>query len=248
MFEDRSLRLDVFALGLLALTVFLGVAVWTYDPLDPPSTAVDPPIVQINNACGRSGAYCAYYLFELIGWAVYYLLGSMGVLTVLLLARRDIKQPVLRTTGWCMSLIGLATLLSIAMQGSSPGPIIGAGGYLGALCEGLLEFNFARAGALILTSSVILAGLLLATDYLLLRLVATTTVISAKGLIAVGHLGNAAADRLPVRNLQVAGNDQQQEEEDEEEYEDEDEAEYDDEEYDEAEDEYADEDEDERGV
>ena len=40
MFEDRSLKIDLCALALLALAVFLGIALWTYNPTDPPSTIV----------------------------------------------------------------------------------------------------------------------------------------------------------------------------------------------------------------
>ena len=57
------------------------------------------------------------------------------------------------------------TLASIALPGQAPGPIIGPGGHLGAAGRGLLEINFASAGAVILTISVLVAGLLLWTDY-----------------------------------------------------------------------------------
>jgi hypothetical protein len=35
--ERRNLKLDLAALGLLALTVFLAAALWTYDPADRPT-------------------------------------------------------------------------------------------------------------------------------------------------------------------------------------------------------------------
>ena len=35
MFENRNLASDLYALGLLVLTVFLGIALLTYDPADP---------------------------------------------------------------------------------------------------------------------------------------------------------------------------------------------------------------------
>ena len=49
----------------------------------------------------------------------------------------------------------------MAMPQLSPGPVIGAGGYLGAAGRGLLEMNFATVGAYIFTISLILGGLLL---------------------------------------------------------------------------------------
>ena len=54
----------------------------------------------------------------------------------------------------------------------SPGPVIGSGGYLGAAGQGWLEMNFASVGAYILTISLILGGILLSTDYVLLRILA----------------------------------------------------------------------------
>ena len=93
MFEDRSLKLDLCALALLALVVFLGIALWTYDPTDPPSTLVWPPSDVVHNACGRAGALAAHYLFESLGIGAYYLAGSLAVLTFFLLARREIDQP-----------------------------------------------------------------------------------------------------------------------------------------------------------
>ena len=39
---QRNLKLDLFALLLLALVVFLTVALATYDPADPPSTLIFP--------------------------------------------------------------------------------------------------------------------------------------------------------------------------------------------------------------
>ena len=49
----------------------------------------------------------------------------------------------------------------------SPGPAIGAGGYLGAAGRTWLQMHFANAGAYILALSAVAAGLLLCTDYVL---------------------------------------------------------------------------------
>ena len=95
MFEDRSLKLDLCALALLALVAFLGVSLWTYDATDPPSTLVWPASETIHNACGRAGAMAAHHLFESLGIGAYYLAGSLAVLTFLLVVRREIDQPVL---------------------------------------------------------------------------------------------------------------------------------------------------------
>jgi S-DNA-T family DNA segregation ATPase FtsK/SpoIIIE len=170
MLEQRSHKLDVLALALLALAVFLGLALLTYNPADPPSTLVFPEHTKIANACGRSGALAAQTLLEVFGLGAYFLVLSLAVVDAWLLARRPITEPLLRAAGWALALLGISTLLALGFHGASPGPVIGPGGYLGAAGRAVLEMNFARPGAYILTVSLTLAGLLLSTDYLLLRL------------------------------------------------------------------------------
>ncbi|HEY3394006.1 MAG TPA: DNA translocase FtsK 4TM domain-containing protein, partial [Lacipirellulaceae bacterium] len=192
MFEDRSLKLDLCALALSALVVFLGVALWTYEPADPPSTLVWPPSETVENACGRAGALAAHHLLECLGIGAYYLAGSLVVLTFLLFVRRDIDQRALRTFGWLISVVGLATLAALVAPNWTPGPVVGAGGYVGAMGRALLEAHFAYAGALILALSVLMAGLLLSTDYFMFRAAAATTSVTGRTLMQVGHLGHAS--------------------------------------------------------
>ncbi|MBX3414019.1 MAG: DNA translocase FtsK [Pirellulales bacterium] len=168
--QERSRQVDLFALALLALTIFLALALLTYDPADPPSALVHPPHTSATNACGHVGAYVAHALFSLFGLGAYYLVLSLAVADATLLARGQVTEPVLRTIGWFLSLVGLSTLAAMALEGFSPGPVIGAGGYLGATGRGVLELHVATVGAYILMTSVTLGGLLLCTDYVLLRI------------------------------------------------------------------------------
>jgi DNA segregation ATPase FtsK/SpoIIIE, S-DNA-T family len=190
MFENRSLKLDLCALALLALCVFLGVSLSTYDPSDPPSTLVWPASESAANACGKVGAYASHYLFESLGVGAYYLAGSLGILTFLLLVRREIDQPMLRTVGWAVSVLGLTTLAALVVPNWSPGPVVGAGGYIGAMGRNFLESHFAVAGAYIFALSVLLAGLLLSTDYFMFRAAAATTSMTGRTLMQVGHFGH----------------------------------------------------------
>jgi len=170
MLEQRNLKLDLVALALIALNVFLGLALATYDPADPPSTLVYPANAHAVNACGRSGAWIAHTLFEGFGWSAWYILVSLIVFDVRLLSRRPIVDPWLRAAGWLGSVLGLTTLSSMTLGRLSPGPAIGAGGYLGAAGRTWLQMHFANAGAYILALSTFAAGLLLCTDYVLVQL------------------------------------------------------------------------------
>ncbi len=190
---DRSRQLDVVAIAMAAGTLFLAIALGTHHRADPPSTLVWPPPETTQNACGWSGAYASHYLLEMMGLGAYYAVGSLAVVTVLLLMRRQIDQPVMRCVGWALSLVGIATIAAMTLPGWSPGPVVGAGGFLGAMGRAWLESHFAMLGSYIVAISILLAGLLLCTDYLVFRWAAVATTVSGAGLASVGKLGHAAA-------------------------------------------------------
>ena len=185
MLEERDPKLDLLALGLLALTLFLAAAILSHDVADPPGRAVYPPPAEVNNLCGRSGAWVAWMLLEALGLGAYYLLASLAVLNALLLARFNITHPVLRGMGWLASLVGLTALGGLAVPQLPSGPVIGAGGYLGAAARGLLETYMASVGAYIVAGSLLLAGLLLSTDYTLVRLFVWAVIQPLAGITAM---------------------------------------------------------------
>lgn len=189
MFENRNLKFDLLTLVLLAATLLLAISVLSFDATDPPSTLVHPATEVFNNACGPIGAYVAHFLLESIGIGAYYLIVSLATMAVVLLWRGEINQPVLRAVGWAISLLAISTLATMLFPNSTPGPVIGMGGYLGAMGHAVLESNFASTGAYILALTVLLAGMLLCTDYLILKFAAATTVFSGRGIMSLGHLG-----------------------------------------------------------
>ena len=170
--ETRSLKLDLAALAILALVIFSGLALATYDPADSLWATSYPRPERSANACGRSGAVLADVILEGLGIGAYYLVASLAILDLWMLARRPVPDPILRTVGWLLSLVGLCTLAAMLVGSWSPGPVIGPGGYLGAAGRGFLEMHFASAGGYILATSVLLVGLLLSTEYLLPRMAA----------------------------------------------------------------------------
>jgi len=200
MLEERSLKLDLLALGLLALCVFLAASLASYSPADPPNTLVYPPRAEITNVCGRSGAMVSSWALSLLGLGAYFVVFSLMTLDAVLLARRPLGQPVLRLAGWLLALTGFSALVAMALPQMSPGPVIGSGGYLGAAVEGLLQRHFASVGAYILVVSLLAGGLLLCTDYVVLRIMAWTVGLPLKGLgRGVVLVGEAYADRLSAK-------------------------------------------------
>ncbi len=183
MFEQRDLKIDLLAIGLFALVAFLTLSVLTFDPADPTielvypinqlyqaDVSVHPVHPQPHNACGRWGAFTADLLLRGFGLGAYYLVLSLGVVTGLLLLRREISAPAVRLVGWTGSLAGLTTLAAMFLPGLMQSPVSGSGGYLGLLGRGILETHFAMLGGLILAGSLLVVGLLLCTDYVLLHL------------------------------------------------------------------------------
>jgi DNA segregation ATPase FtsK/SpoIIIE, S-DNA-T family len=196
MLDQRNPKLDLAALALLALTIFLSIALATYNPADPPSDLVYPPQARVENACGWVGAVVAAGLFQVFGLGAYYLVISLAVLDAALLGHRPMGDAWLRGIGWLLSLVGLTTLVAMAVPQFSPGPVVGAGGYLGATFYGLLAKHVATAGSYVLAVSVTVAGWLLATDYLLVRLSAGLMSIPARGMgRALGGVGRDGDSR-----------------------------------------------------
>ena len=148
MLEQRSLKRDVLAVGLLALVAFLAMSLVSYDRADYPATLVYPAREQAVNACGRLGAWAAHLSLSALGLGAFYFVVSAAVLDFVLLRRKPIGEPTLRLIGWALSLASFATLAALAWPGNAPGPVIGPGGYVGAAGRGFLEAHFARRGRL----------------------------------------------------------------------------------------------------
>lgn len=215
MFDNRNLKLDLCALALLVVVIFLGLALVTYSPADPtpqlpaplsalyqPDRLVHPQNARFANACGRWGALAADLLLTSLGVGAYYLVFSAGVLDFTLLRRRRVDAPIVRSAGWVASLIGFTTIVAMLVPSLSPGPVIGAGGYLGALGRGLLELHFASFGGLILAASLTAGGIFLCTDYALFRVART---VVAFGYVGVSQRAAATGVKKTRRKGDVPG-------------------------------------------
>lgn len=170
MKKKRNRKLDLFSLALMAAVVFLGMSLLTCDLADRSGYQVGSGSSSLHNACGRLGSMVAYLLLKGLGFGAYYFVLSLGVTGALLLVRRGLDQPIVRTVGWCLSLFGLTTLVTLTCSKLSLASGFPPGGYLGTAGCSLMQIHLAMAGALILTFSLILAGLLLCTDYLLVEI------------------------------------------------------------------------------
>ena len=126
MSEERKIRNDIVAVGLLAVIVFLVAALATYDPADPaysaspilskiyqPDQLLYPLNETFHNACGRWGAWTADMLIHVLGLGAYYLVVGLIAMEIALFKRQSIAAPWLKTLGWTISLVGLTTFCSM---------------------------------------------------------------------------------------------------------------------------------------
>ena len=171
---------DIAAILLSAVTLLLTVSVVTRDPADPlgdpvwpidrlyqPDVTVYPTNETITNACGYWGALLSSALFDACGLASAFVIAAAGGIATAMLVRGRINAPVLRSLGGCVVLVGTATACAMLPGRWEGMPVVGPGGYLGAMTSGWLLQHFAPAGAWILAVTILCIGLLMTTDYAL---------------------------------------------------------------------------------
>ena len=179
--RQPNLSRDITAIALLAFTLMITVSVVTRNAADPldtpvwpicdfyqPDSVVYPTNPSITNACGYCGALISSMLMDSLGLATVLLIAAMGGTATALISRGGMNAPVLRSVGGTIVLLGAATgagLLPTQIEGM---PVVGNGGYLGAMSSTWLLQHFAPMGAWILTLTTLAIGLLLTTDYALL--------------------------------------------------------------------------------
>lgn len=202
MANDRIIRNDMVAVGLLGLIVFLVAAVATYDPADPanevptlliqiyqPDQLIYPTNDTFSNACGRMGAWTADMLIHVLGVGVYFLIAGLIALEIALFRREPTETPWLKSVGWAVALLGITTLGSMLLPDWTVAPLIGAGGYLGALSRGLLISNVGTMGCLVSGVAMTVVGMMMWTEYLIFsagRVAFSPAIVAASAILPFG--------------------------------------------------------------
>ncbi|SFJ00643.1 DNA translocase FtsK [Planctomicrobium piriforme] len=171
MIDYQRLKTDLLALSLFAVVLFMGLALFSFDPTDPPSAMVYPQRAETLNLCGPSGAVLASALINAFGLGSWFVLFGLVLVDCGLFSRNPIRDPLLRLMGVAAMLIAICLLLQIITPRLPPSPLIGSGGYLGAWGRVLLTENFSTVGSVVIVSTFFLVGLMLATETLFFRLI-----------------------------------------------------------------------------
>lgn len=181
MENQRSVRWDVAAVVMFAAAALLWLSLLTHDAADnlgefngvvakvyTPMQAAYPSNPSIQNWCGYLGALASDILLQATGIGSYLVAMLFCLSGVVMLKQQPWASPMGRSFGW--TLILMAVCCMPARFGFTPRiPVpIGAGGHLGALCNFWLD-NHLKHGATILVLSVFVGGLLLSTEYALVR-------------------------------------------------------------------------------
>ncbi|GDX92969.1 hypothetical protein LBMAG46_29770 [Planctomycetia bacterium] len=161
MFDSDRLKTDLLALGLLALVVFSGLSLLSFDPADPPSTIVFPVRATPVNICGNAGAALAFHGGQLLGAGIWIVLLTLAAWDLKLFAREPSRGTAPVLTGLVMLVASGCVLLQLIMPDLSTGSLYGSGGQVGALLGLLLTQLFSPVGILILCGSLFAAGLVL---------------------------------------------------------------------------------------
>ena len=182
MSEERKIRNDIIAVGLLAMIIFLAASLATYDVRDPahnastwlnqiyqPDQLYFPAHEKVTNAGGRLGAWTADLLNNTLGLGAWFLLIGLVGMEISLFQRQSIESPWLKTAGWAISLTAFTALASILVPTQWVNPIIGPGGYLGALGSGMGSQYLGPIGGFVVALTAFMVGMMMCTEYLVFR-------------------------------------------------------------------------------
>jgi S-DNA-T family DNA segregation ATPase FtsK/SpoIIIE len=153
---------------LLGVVVFATALIWlialvTSDPSDATwffnAGAQGPPA----NFIGRVGAFLAELSFQLLGYAAYLVPVLLGVAGWNLFWCRAIDAIYTKLVGAALLFGCLSALLALAL--GNVGLSNGAGGYLGIVLASRLADSLNRTGSIIVILTLLLASLILATQF-----------------------------------------------------------------------------------
>jgi len=185
--DKRRLRLREGAfIGLVAICLYLLMALLTYYPQDPGFTGTGGGGL-IHNAGGRVGAWLADVFFLLFGHMSYVFPFLIGYRAWILYRYRqrsaDFDWPgfVVRIIGFTLLMIAGTALLYLSAGAYGNEPTRAAGGVLGFQVGGAAVQIFGSFGARLMLVSILLFGVTVFTDLSWLRLMDQTGALMLRG-------------------------------------------------------------------
>jgi S-DNA-T family DNA segregation ATPase FtsK/SpoIIIE len=159
--EVNAKKHEFIGVLLLLLAVLLLLCLISYNPHDSSVNALSlKPVV--DNKIGRFGAYVSDFLFQVLGFAAYFLLFPLLILGVKFIFGRRIHNPYFRTAGFFLLTAGASASLQLYP------PRLGdvnfmPGGVTGILIVDMLLPNVNRTGTVIIIFGMLILGILAST-------------------------------------------------------------------------------------
>src|SRR2546426_9098933 len=158
----REARREIVAFGVLFLSAFLLVSLYTRRPEE--ALLLDVWQAPVQNGGGPLGALAAHHIESWLGLsASYALVLILGLWGLLLLFRRKIEEPGWKVVGVALFLLAISTF-EVAVSGTGSHPDSLPGGYYGQFCYGFLISRLERFGAYLMVFFALLVALLVGTD------------------------------------------------------------------------------------
>lgn len=154
---------------------------------------------EVPNALGSPGAILAGFMYMLVGHAAHVLYFLTGVWGMMLLRHRPIDRFASRVVGFLMLIGFVAGLLHLNFgieEDSFPG------GAIGAFVAHAIEPLFGFAGANVLSVTLAIVGILLATEFLFIRMLHGTGIAFVLMIRALNELKNATQNALHAHRMQ----------------------------------------------
>jgi S-DNA-T family DNA segregation ATPase FtsK/SpoIIIE len=208
MFDYARLKTDLLALAILAMAVFVGLSLVSYDAADPPAIGVYPARTAPLNLGGRAGAVVAQTLLTSCGAGAYFLLAALVVADIRLFARASSGDPVMKLLGAVIMLVSICIAAQWCLPMTVRGSLAGNGGYVGAWGSILMEVQLSRIGSLILLMSMFTAGLLLTGEQHLVRTALSFSVLPVTiwSRLAFGRRPKGVPAAVPVDHREASSN------------------------------------------
>ncbi len=154
------------AAGLLCLLAGLALllSLVSYFPEDP-SWNTAAGAVHARNLIGKSGAYAADLIYQLLGLLAFSIPGIVLWTAWSWVRRRPVEAPVAKATGIALLVCASAAALSLGPRWTLFGGAVSPGGLVGLLLADGLLAGFNLTGAILVTCACLLVGLYLATQF-----------------------------------------------------------------------------------
>jgi len=179
----------IISLGLFALALLLLAAMVSYSPYDI-RFETSSPNIHIRNYIGIVGAYVTWFIFKAIGYAGFFIPLLCIVWGIGILAERLEQKAVIRFLGTMLLFCSSTGFFSLTAAGD-PVLMVKRGGILGFFLSNRLLGYFGGIGSYIITITLSVLAVLVATEFLIIPLV---SFLFVKGW---NLLGNLKKERVP---------------------------------------------------